>query len=88
MYKLIRRILFLFNAEMIHDVICKLLKWPFVASVLRLIYHYEHPALHSELHGLKFKNPIGLAAGFDKNANLINKISSLGFGFLEIIFIR
>lgn len=55
-----------------------------VDSLLRFLYHYEHPALHRELQGLKFKNPIGLAAGFDKNADLINQISSLGFGFVEI----
>lgn len=44
----------------------------------------EHPSLEREVFGLKFKNPIGLAAGFDKDANYIDELSCLGFGFIEI----
>ena len=44
----------------------------------------EHPALEREVFGLKFKNPVGLAAGFDKDAKLYKELSALGFGFVEI----
>jgi dihydroorotate dehydrogenase len=45
---------------------------------------YDHPSLTKEVLGLKFKNPIGLAAGFDKNALLIDELACMGFGFVEI----
>lgn len=84
MYKFIRNILFLFNAEFIHNLICILLKFPSIRFILNRIYHYEHPLLETKLLGMHFKNPIGLAAGFDKNANLVNQMPALGFGFIEI----
>lgn len=48
------------------------------------MFNYEHPSLEVECFGLKFKNPVGLAAGFDKDAKLFNELSALGFGFIEI----
>src|SRR5690606_2795393 len=57
---------------------------PFVKSIFRRLYTYEHPALEVNVAGLKFKNPIGLAAGFDKNAELVDIMDALGFGFVEI----
>ena len=44
----------------------------------------DDPKLEREVFGLKFKNPVGLAAGFDKDAKLFNELSDLGFGFIEI----
>jgi dihydroorotate dehydrogenase len=48
------------------------------------MYVLEDPRLEREVFGLRFKNPVGLAAGFDKNAQLYNELSHLGFGFIEI----
>jgi Dihydroorotate dehydrogenase len=52
-------------------------------------YHFKingknHPSLEKEVFGIKFPNPVGLAAGFDKNAEVYKQMSSLGFGFIEI----
>lgn len=55
-----------------------------LAPLIRAIYKLEHPSLTREVFGLKFKNPVGLAAGFDKNAALYNELSDFGFGFVEI----
>lgn len=49
-----------------------------------LNYQYENPSLRRTICGMDFKNPVGLAAGFDKNAELINQIPNLGFGFMEV----
>lgn len=89
MYKqLILPILFLFDAEKVHHFVCSCLKIthkiPFASSILRQFFLYEHPDLEREVFGIKFKNPVGLAAGFDKNAELIDEFSDLGFGFIEI----
>lgn len=54
------------------------------ASLLHSMYGLEDPKLEKELFGLKFKNPIGLAAGFDKNAEMVDEMAALGFGFVEI----
>lgn len=51
---------------------------------MRWWYRYENPALAREVFGLRFPNPIGLAAGFDKDAELIDELASFGFGFIEI----
>lgn len=59
-------------------------KFPLVPQVLRSKYVVKHPSLERELFGLKFKNPVGLAAGFDKNAVLYNELADYGFGFIEI----
>ena len=48
------------------------------------LFNYQHPSLEQKILGIKFKNPIGLSAGFDKNADLINIMGSVGFGFVEI----
>jgi len=57
---------------------------PFVRSIFYASYNVNHPALEREVFGLKFKNPVGLAAGFDKDAKLINQLSFAGFGFIEV----
>lgn len=89
MYKiLVSPILFLFDAERIHYFVCEVLllafKIPFVPKLLRSLYTYEHPDLVQEVAGLRFRNPVGLAAGFDKNAELVDQLDALGFGFIEI----
>jgi dihydroorotate dehydrogenase len=89
MYKfIIQPLLFKIDAEKAHyltfDLIKFLFKIPFVSQIFRAIYHYEHPNLEREVFGLKFKNPVGLAAGFDKNAVMIDEFANLGFGFIEI----
>lgn len=89
MYKtIIRPILFLFDPEKVHyftfSLIRNLSKIPGVKSLFRSLYQIENPILERELFGLKFKNPVGLAAGFDKDAKLFNELSNFGFGFIEI----
>ncbi len=89
MYKyIVRPILFLFDAEKIHHFTFQLLKIifkiPFAKSIAKRIFDYQHPTLERNLFGLHFKNPVGLAAGFDKNAILIDELACFGFGFIEI----
>lgn len=88
MYKLIKPILFLFNPEKAHKITTSLLhivlKLPFGKALIRGLFNFQDQRLEREVFGLKFKNPVGLAAGFDKNAELIDDFSSLGFGFIEI----
>tara|TARA_R110001583_G_scaffold144481_1_gene296439 strand:- start:4575 stop:5609 length:1035 start_codon:yes stop_codon:yes gene_type:complete len=89
MYKsIIRPILFWFDPEQVHhftfSVIKILNKIPFVSSIIRNLYVVEDPRLERDVFGLKFKNPVGLAAGFDKNAVLYNELANFGFGFIEI----
>jgi len=89
MYKLFfRPILFLFSAEKAHRLTFGLLKvsflFPFAKAIFKNLFSYENPKLERTLMGLKFKNPVGLAAGFDKNAELIDEFATLGFGFIEI----
>ena len=89
MYKLlIRPILFLFDPEKVHyftfSLIRILCKIPFVASVFRSLYQVKNKKLERKLFGLTFANPVGLAAGFDKNAVLYNELANFGFGFIEI----
>ena len=89
MYKsIIRPILFKFDPEAIHyfsfDAIKLLSKIPGIPFLIRRLFQLNHPALERELFGLRFKNPVGLAAGFDKNAVLYNELANFGFGFIEI----
>lgn len=89
MYKLlIRPILFSFDPERIHHFtfsLVKLLnKLPLVPAIIRGMYQVNDKRLERKLFGLTFKNPVGLAAGFDKNAVLYNELANFGFGFIEI----
>ncbi len=85
MYKtLIRPILFKFDPEEVHHFTFSFLKnFGFLAKLF-LPKPIEDQRLEREVFGLKFKNPVGLAAGFDKDAKLFNELSNLGFGFIEI----
>ena len=86
MYSLLRNILFCFDAEKVHyfsmnflRILCKV---PFIKNIISSIYTPKHNAVTA--FGLSFRNPIGLAAGFDKNALYLNELEALGFGFVEI----
>lgn len=85
MYKsLIRPFLFKFDPEKVHHFTFSILqKFPFLPRVF-LPAPLEDPRLETEVFGLKFKNPVGLAAGFDKDAKMFRELSDLGFGFIEI----
>jgi dihydroorotate dehydrogenase len=89
MYKqLIRPILFFFDPEKVHyftfSAIRIFSKIPGFSSLFRALYEVKDSRLETEVFGLKFKNPVGLAAGFDKNAVLYKELSNFGFGFIEI----
>ena len=88
MYKyFIRPILFLLDAEAAHHFsfsVIKLLSKLGFSSLFRSFYLVEDKKLEREVFGIKFKNPVGLAAGFDKDAKLYNEFSDFGFGFIEI----
>ena len=89
MYKLlIRPLLFLFDPEKVHyftfSLIRILSKIPGIPSLFESLYTVNDKRLETEVFGLKFKNPVGLAAGFDKDAVLYKELSHFGFGFIEI----
>jgi len=88
MYRVIRKILFLFDAEKVHHFTFSYLKFifkiPFVALIVRGFHQVTDEKLERNLFGLTFKNPVGLAAGMDKNAYLFDEMSNFGFGFIEI----
>jgi len=85
---IIKPLLFKKNPEDAHhftfDLIKKSFNLPLIKNLLEGIYDYQNPVLEREVFGLKFKNPVGLAAGFDKDAKLIDEMAMLGFGFIEI----
>jgi dihydroorotate dehydrogenase len=88
-YKLtIRPFLFLFDPEKVHyftfSLIRVLCKIPLVPGLFRKLYQINDKKLERNLFGLHFRNPVGLAAGFDKNAVLYNELANFGFGFIEI----
>ncbi len=88
MYKLVRNILFWFDAEEVHYFSMILLKFfckfSFAKKFLRKKFTVNAIPLERNCFGLVFPNPVGLAAGFDKNANYLPELSMLGFGFIEI----
>lgn len=89
MYKhLLRPLLFLLPPEAIHHLVIhglKIGRWiPGALALLRACFTLRHPALEREVFGLKFPNPVGLAAGFDKNAEVCRELGAMGFGFVEI----
>jgi dihydroorotate dehydrogenase len=88
MYSIIRFFLFRFDPEKIHEFTFECIriahKIPGMRALLRSIYTVNHPALKRTVFGLEFPNPVGLAAGFDKNAALFDELASFGFGFVEI----
>jgi len=88
MYSLIKFFLFKKDPEVVHYwVMGQLKKWstnPIVKSILKKNFAVDNPRLERKLWGLTFKNPVGLAAGFDKDAKFTDELAGLGFGFIEI----
>ena len=89
MYKsVIRPLFFLFDPEKIHHFTFSLIKIlskiPGIPFIFRSLFQINDKKLERNLFGLTFKNPVGLAAGFDKNAVLYNELTNFGFGFIEI----
>ena len=86
--KLILPFLFLFDPEKIHNLtffsLKTIFKIPFLGFLTRLYYKVENDKLKRNLFGLTFPNPVGIAAGFDKNATHISEFEKFGFGFIEI----
>jgi dihydroorotate dehydrogenase len=89
MYKyFLKHFFFLLSPEKAHhfttDTFGFLLRIPLLSSLIRSLFSYDSKDLEKELFGLKFRNPVGLAAGFDKDGKYINSFSTLGFGFYEV----
>lgn len=89
MYKLlIRPLLFWFDPEKVHHFTFSCIRFlsriPGFSRIVDLMYTVEDKRLETEVFGLKFKNPVGLAAGFDKDAKLYKELAQFGFGFVEI----
>ncbi len=85
---LIRPVLFLSDPEKVHYRVFKWLKFllslPFAGSVTRRLYTVHDPSLRRTVFGIDFPNPVGLAAGFDKDGKFLHELSALGFGFIEV----
>jgi dihydroorotate dehydrogenase len=88
LYPLLKQILFLLEAEKAHhltiSVLRQLQQYRFFTSCFRNIYSFQHPSLRKKIMGLEFPNPLGLAAGLDKNAEVFPVLGAMGFGFVEI----
>ena len=85
MYKnFLKPLLFLFSPEKSHNIVASLLKFPGAGFFLNLFYGYKNPRLERKVFGLTFPNPVGLAAGFDKDAKFFEEISNCGFGYIEV----
>lgn len=88
MYHAVKPLLFRMGAEPAHNLTFDLLSTaahiPGFLPLLKRSFQFEHASLHRELLGLHFTNPVGLAAGLDKNAKYLHELNALGFGFIEI----
>ena len=89
MYKIfIKPILFLFPPEKAHHFTLIMLKLvlaiPIIGQIFKASFRFKNPKLNKNLFGLNFENPVGLAAGFDKEGQHYRAMSSLGFGFIEV----
>lgn len=87
MYKLLRKIFFLLSPEKAHDIAMTWLKLvtkiPLGKKMVEAVAAPSN-AIETKFLNIKFKNPVGLGAGFDKNASYLNELEALGFGFVEI----
>ncbi len=88
MYSIIKPFLFKFDPEDMHHLFVKLGKGlgsnALTRAFVSMLWKYDHPSLHTTVRGVHFNNPVGLAAGFDKYAELYQILSSIGFGFMEL----
>ncbi len=86
--RFIKPLLFLLEPETIHKLLIRLLKVAFavpgIRSLIHSAYHISDPVLETDFLGMKFSNPVGLAAGFDKNAEVYREFHTFGFSFIEI----
>ncbi len=87
-WQMIRPMLFRFDAEWVHHLTVEACRgvgrMPGMANLVRFCCEADEPLLHTEVAGLRFENPIGLAAGWDKSGRALRMIDALGFGFAEI----
>lgn len=85
---ILKPIAFRFDPEDVHDamirVAAKFGKFPWVQRVLHHCFAFSHPSLSQTILDIHFQNPVGLSAGFDKNAQIIDTIAAVGFGFSEV----
>lgn len=85
---IIRPIFFRFDPELVHDVISAsgsiMSKTALSRGFLKSLFYYEHEVLKQEVHGVHYNNPVGLAAGFDKDAKTIHALPSIGFGHATV----
>ena len=88
MYNILKRFLFLLAPEAVHHFVMKGLNMVYSIApfryLLRKMFSLQHPSLSRTVWGIDFPNPVGLAAGFDKDAKYTDVLSCLGFGFVEI----
>ncbi len=85
MYKHLRTLFFLLDAERAHYTAMNGLKFlPGAKTIAKSLFQYKNSSLIKTAFGLSFQNPVGLGAGFDKNAMYLEELSSLGFGFVEV----
>jgi len=84
MYKLIRSLMFMVEPETIHGWVATVLRFPLVSRAIAAVYRTKDTRLQRTVFGVSFPNPVGLAAGFDKDARMIDALADLGFGFVEI----
>jgi len=88
MYSLVRKILFKVDAEKVHHWVMKRMAFAYSIGIMRGIlkacFVVNHQSLERKLWGITFPNPVGLAAGFDKDARYTDALACLGFGFIEI----
>ncbi len=84
MYRIIRPLLFTIEPEKAHNFTLRILKNKAIVEFLKFICKYETKSLEKNLYNIKLKNPIGLAAGLDKEAEAIDAFAAMGFGFIEV----
>ena len=89
MYRgIIRPLLFLLRPETVHHLVVALIKFffaiPLIKPIVKSFYTTRDEKLRREVFGLTFENPVGLAAGFDKNATFYNQFDAFGFSFIEV----
>ena len=86
--RVLKPILFLYDAEKVHDAFTSigvfLGKYKTMRAITRWLFAYKNPRLEQTVMGIKFANPIGLSAGFDKDAKLTDIMPEVGFGFEEV----
>jgi len=85
---LVKQVAFLFDAEKVHKTFIKIGvvfgNNKTTRTLMSDMYGYENKMLNQKIFGIDFKNPVGLSAGFDKNAEIIDIVSDIGFGFSEV----